>query len=933
MPTPSVITGRPLKFAWLWHFLAACVLLIGGFSLFSYYSYHQTAQNYEARIKGHLQEESNRLNTTIQESIDTARYIAGLNSVIDAASLHSSNEGNAVQALHQLMSIHQSFLQARLIDTNGNELIRAQRHGQESFNIVDKSELQNKSDRYYVQGGLELAPNEYYISPIDFNEEHGELELPLRPVIRFVTPVFDANQRRQGLFVINYDFGALMLNLQRYFTPFKADAWMISQQGYWLMPTSKRVTEGDATTQATRFDEAFAPIWDAIRQGHQTQQHPTLGWFYALPIQPSLAEVGTAPAPLAYFIAHRPVESLSWAPLADFGNYFWSLLLAAILLLQLSRAYVRIRYEAESARYESERHQEKLRLSGVIFDSTQEGLIVTDTDLKIIAANPAASRITGYSDEQMIGNTPRLWSSGKQSKQLYEELWNCLKNNGQWQGELINRRSNGEIFTALENISAVRNEHGETTNYIAIIADVSDLKQTKAQLHQLAFQDVLTQLPNRRMFRDSLDQMLEMHQRSKGSFALAMMDLDNFKVVNDSLGHAVGDELLKRLAIRLRAIARTQDILARLGGDEFGLLLPGVQHPETVAIALQRILDALNSPVSIEGREIRPQCSIGVALFPTDATHADDLLKAADAAMYVAKAQGRHSYRFHTAEMNQKATQRLEIEHQLRRALAQNEFLLHYQPQVDLSNGNIAGVEALLRWHHPTRGLISAGEFIPIAEESGLIHEMGRWVYLQACQQLRQWQQQGIQRMRLAINISGHQLGDQRVTRNIIQAAGQAGVDGNAIQIELEMTESMLMNTPHILRLLEEFRKSGISLALDDFGTGFSSLAQLRRLPVNRLKIAGVFIRDMMCDPQSHAIVKSIVRLGLDMDMSVLAEEVETKQQRDALIGMGCHEVQGYLYYKPMPADAIVKCLVENKQLVLPIATAGSSPVVKAVTA
>ncbi len=432
-------------------------------------------------------------------------------------------------------------------------------------------------------------------------------------------------------------------------------------------------------------------------------------------------------------------------------------------------------------------------------------------------------------------------------------------------------------------------------------------EQLMRQLEAMATTDELTQIPNRRAF------MLRFAEHTTGRdpqpFAVILMDLDNFKVINDSLGHDAGDALLTTLSRRLMLLIRGEDTLARLGGDEFAVLVPGVDDEAQAGHAAERLFSALEEPLLFKGRQIQPKASMGIALFPVDGKTPGELLKAADSAMYESKRRGRQRYSFHTPEMNARARSRMELEHDLQAALREDQFRLHYQPQIDLRSGQICGAEALLRWDRPGVGMVSAADFITTAEQSGLIHELGVWVIRRACADLSRWRPLCRVPFRLAVNLSGHQLVETRLADRILEIIDQVGLQQGQLAIELEVTESTLMKSTAVIEALHQLRAAGVQLAIDDFGTGYSSLAQLNRLPLDRLKIAGSFIARMLSDRSSESIVRAIIGLALDLDLVVLAEGVEEARQEQLLREAGCHDAQGYLSHRALSAPELESLL------------------------
>jgi diguanylate cyclase (GGDEF)-like protein/PAS domain S-box-containing protein len=554
---------------------------------------------------------------------------------------------------------------------------------------------------------------------------------------------------------------------------------------------------------------------------------------------------------------------------------------------------------------ERKRTEEQLRQAATVFNSTMEAIIIANAERKIVAVNQAYTNITGFETEEVLGEDPRVHQSGRHDDEFYREIWESLARTGQWQGEIWNRRKSGEVFPAWENISVVKDDEGRITNYVSVLSDISTIKQAEERLSQLAHHDALTGLPNRLAFSANLEQALERAKRHKQKVALLFLDLDRFKVINDTLGHAAGDRLLQAVSTRLKECVRAEDTVARLGGDEFTVILGEITQPEDAALLARKIIDAINDPILIEDREVLTSTSIGISIYPDDARNAEDLSKAADAAMYRAKERGRHTYEFYTEELTSMAYEHLAIEDALRQALVRNEFVLHYQPLLDLKQHKIVGVEALLRWQHPEKGLISPDLFIAVAEESGLIQPIGDWVLREACLQAAKWRAAGMPALRVAINLSGRQILRDDFAAAVHQAITQCGVRPAELHLEFEVTERMLYSTERGVDTLRKLKSLGVNIAIDDFGTGYSSLSQLKLMPVDTLKIDRAFMHDIPDDPGNQAIAAAIISLGHTLNLNVVAEGVETTAQLKFLEALGCDQGQGYLFSKPVSQDRI----------------------------
>ena len=552
---------------------------------------------------------------------------------------------------------------------------------------------------------------------------------------------------------------------------------------------------------------------------------------------------------------------------------------------------------------ERKMHEDALRQAATVFENTRDGVIITDLQPRILGVNRAYTDITGYTHDEVFGLNPRILQSERHHKAFYQAMWRSIKNNGYWQGEIWNRRKSGEIYPEWLTISTVRNADGQPTHYVGVFTDISRLKKTEARLEHLAHHDPLTDLPNRLLFLSRVQHALGSARRRKEKIAVLFLDLDRFKTVNDSLGHPSGDELLVAIAKQIGQRLHSEDTLARLGGDEFLILLESVERAHQAADIAQDLLKTLETPFTLgSGHEVYIGASIGISVYPDDAQGVTELIQHADAAMYKAKEQGRNSFHFYTQEMTQAAVERLELETAIRRGLEQNEFVLHYQPLIDLRTEKTVGFEALIRWQHPQKGLIYPGAFIPAAEETGLILALGKWVLHTACAQCRRWLDQGMAPAFVAVNLSARQFQGQEIDQQVREALEHTGLPGH--YLELELTESMVLEPGEAAaQKLATLKTLGIRLAIDDFGTGYSSLAYLKRLPINKLKIDRSFISNMIQDEDDQQLVSTIINMAHNLRLSVLSEGVETQAQAELLKRMGCDFAQGYFYSKPQPPE------------------------------
>ncbi len=550
----------------------------------------------------------------------------------------------------------------------------------------------------------------------------------------------------------------------------------------------------------------------------------------------------------------------------------------------------------------------ELRLQAAIFEYSDEGIIVTDVSKRILSVNRSFSKITGYEAEEAIGQLPSMLKSGLHDRAFYEEMNVSLADNGLWIGELWNRRKNGENFPAWMSISGVRNKEGTVTHYFAVFTDLTERKNAEQQIYRLAYYDTLTGLPNRARLHTLLRQSLIEAQRGKTHGAILFIDLDRFKQINDSLGHAHGDILLKEIATRLSAVLRGEDIIARLGGDEFVVALVNITKHEDASLVAQKILDSLSAPIMVEGHELLISASIGISVYPDDGEDAETLIKNADIAMYRAKQGETHErYMFFSPDMNRRALERLKLESNLRRALEREELELYYQPQMELQSGKMVGAEVLLRWKHADQGMISPATFIPLAEETGLIVPIGQWILETVCARNKEWERTGLPIVKLAVNISAKQFRPD-LPRMVADILARHELDPQFL--ELEITESMIMqNVEGVIAMMDEFQLLGIGLSLDDFGTGYSSLSYLKRFPIDKLKIDQSFVRGITKDADDEAITRAIISLSRNLGLRVIAEGVETEDQLSFLRAAGCEKIQGYYYSRPLPEAEFVKFL------------------------
>ncbi|CRO08090.1 Cyclic di-GMP phosphodiesterase Gmr [Pseudomonas aeruginosa] len=552
------------------------------------------------------------------------------------------------------------------------------------------------------------------------------------------------------------------------------------------------------------------------------------------------------------------------------------------------------------------RAERELRMAATVFEHSTAAIMVTDPAGYIVQVNDSFSRLTGYSPADVLDQQPRLLTADRQEANQLKHVLASLQHSGSWEGEILQKRKTGELYPSWVGITAVRDEEGDLVSFVCFFSDISERKASERRIHRLAYYDALTHLPNRTLFQDRLHTALQQAERNGQWVVLMFLDLDRFKPINDSLGHAAGDRMLQEVATRLSACVSQDDTVARMGGDEFTLLLPSQGDRE---IALKRaiqvaelILGRLARPFTLEGREFFVTASIGVALSPQDGAELSLLMKNADTAMYHAKEMGKNNFQFYQAEMNARALERLELESDLRRALELGEFVLHYQPQFTGDGRRLTGAEALLRWQHPRRGLVPPSEFIPVLEEIGLVAQVGDWLLAEACKQLRSWHKAKVRVPKVSVNLSARQFADGQLGERIAAILYETGIPPACL--ELELTESILMSdVAEAMQILSGLKRLGLAIAVDDFGTGYSSLNYLKQFPIDMLKIDRSFVDGLPHGEQDAQIARAIIAMAHSLNLMVIAEGVESQAQLDFLREHGCDEVQGYLFGRPMPAE------------------------------
>ena len=562
-----------------------------------------------------------------------------------------------------------------------------------------------------------------------------------------------------------------------------------------------------------------------------------------------------------------------------------------------------------------------LKLLGVAMETAANAIFVTDTAGRIEFVNPAFERLSGYSRQEVFGKTPRILKSGRQQEGFYKEFWKTILSGQAWSGRVVNRRKDGELFTVTQTVTPIADDEGRLTHFVAIHEDITAKVAAEERIYHLARHDFLTDLPNRYSLTERLKHEARQAVRHGRALAVLMLDLDHFKGVNDSFGHTTGDELLIAAAGRLAANVREVDLLARLGGDEFAIVQTDLAGPDSAAELASRLIASLAPPFELRAQRVYTSVSIGIAISPPADPDPEELLKQADLALYRAKEDGRNGYRFFLEEMNTEIQRRMALGQELHEALEGDELFLEYQPQVDLRTRRLVGVEALLRWRHPDRGVVAPLEFVPIAESNGLIVPIGEWVLRQACLQLKSWQGAGLATIPVAVNLSAAQLRSRGFVETVTGILEETGLEPSLL--ELELTETALMEaTPRIERTIAELSEAGLRISLDDFGKGYSSLEYLRRFPLDKLKIDRNFVRDIQTSRRDATILRSVVSLAAQLGLDVIAEGVGPANHLDLLLDEGCGEAQGFYFGQPLAPEDVARLLAEGDERISPPADA-----------
>ncbi len=812
--------------------------------------------------------------------------------------------------------------QIRLIDAQGNEIIRVN-YDSDTKNAlrVSRDKLQNKKERYYFQESIILTKGEIYLSKLDLNIEKGEVEEPHKPMLRFARTVTDEKGNTRGIVILNYLADDMLLPLYKSVQQGIGEFSLLNDAGYWLVSPRREkawgfmFASGREETLALQDPEAWAAVHEKPTGIAATDDALIYHSMYnpVIMIQ-SDAEDAASPSvgleklfrsavnrwTLLYTIRHTDTHARLWTMVKETWYVYALLLILLSSIVHLLILFLKKRKE----------HLQTLDIISEVYRTSREGILITDEKTRILNINDAFTKITGYNEAEILGQTPKRIASGWTDPSLYEAMWRELSETGYWEGELKDRRKNGSLYIEWLRITAIKDSRGIITNYVGVFSDITQEVESKQRIKELAYYDSLTKLPNRNLFFDRLHHALERSKNSKKRSAVMLIDLDNFKYVNDTLGHFAGDKLLINVARRITECVGEGNTVSRLGGDEFIVLLEDFPHAEELAKIAQEIVEKVGRPQNLMGEQVFVGASIGIAVSPDDTDDPDLLIQYADTAMYRVKETGKSSYFFYTDDLKSAINERVKIETYLRSDIQKGAFELYYQPQVDNRDERVVGAEALIRWRHEELGNVPPMKFIAIAEDAGLIIPLSEWIIIRGFREIAKLKSLGI-RFRVALNASPIHMMDHTFIPFVQNQLRHTGCD--PAMVEFEITESSLaVDTERMLTTIQKLKSLGITVAVDDFGTGYSSLSYLKLYPIDKLKVDRAFVTGLPDDINDVNLTTAIISISRSFSMNILAEGVETESQLAFLQENECHVIQGYYYCKPLPFKAFVSYVKEK---------------------
>lgn len=855
-------------------------------------------------------------------------FLAQLREVGELLDGHSSELSKVSSDFEAFVKDHPDYDQLRILDASGREILRVNRTST-GAHLVPRGKLQQKGQRYYFQAAIRKERGQVYVSPLDLNVEHGAVERPLKPTMRFATPLYNSKGVKSGVLVLNLLAAPMLRELRQLARSSEGSLWLVNRRGYALFAPKVQDEFGFMFPGAdTKPLAVRAPrLWSWLRA------HPTGSGTVGNALVTSLrlcgkgadcAQGGTfrglatltlpftaSDQPWTIYTEIRPGVFYAGRPLARHYLPIYAVFVILVLIAALAaRAAWRLSEALNAVRH----REQALRQSDELFrefaaNIPQVSWIREVGSDRILYASPVWKQITGREPARALGELLDYIHPDDRRRVL--ETMRANPRGGFDSEFRIVRPDRSERWLHGRTFP-IHDERGRVYRVTGIGEDITQYKEAQERLVQIARYDHLTDLPNRRFFYESLTKILSRAHDNHALVGILSIDLDRFKVINDSLGHAAGDDLLRQVATRLLTCVRARDTVGRLGGDEFAIALAQLSRPDDAQGVAGKVLGALAKPFVLEGRDVYMSGSIGIALYPADSAELDELLRFADAAMYRAKEDGRNTFRYYTAEMNVRAAERLELETGLREALDKKEFELRYQPKLDLRTGAISGAEALLRWNRGAAGMVSPAKFIPLLEENGLIAPVGEWVIREASRQIKAWQAEALEAVPVAVNLSGRQFQEKDLAATVARQMSEQRVAPGLLHCEI--TESLLMShVEQAIATLGSLRSAGVQIAVDDFGTGYSSLAYLKRFPIDALKIDQSFVRDITTNTDDAAIAIGIIQLAHSLGLKVIAEGVETSEQLQFLRSNHCDEIQGYFFRPPLTAAEFADLLKKHE--------------------
>jgi diguanylate cyclase (GGDEF)-like protein/PAS domain S-box-containing protein len=864
-------------------------LLIHSIIFFTIYNFETKNEiSYIKETSKHILQQQRLIIKTNIENIKSDLTLLANANVIDKYITDKKNYKKQIQKQFKVFASKKGIYdQIRFINSNGLEEIRVNYKNKLPI-IVDDKNLQNKSDRYYFSKTIVMSKNDIYISQFDLNIEKGVIEKPIKPMVRFGTPIYDG-EKKVGIIVLNYLGQNLLNQLSTSFKFFAGNISIIDNNGYWLLNKDKYKEWGYAYPEKKDF--TFRNEYqDASRYIYGTNEgeiETKNGYFF----HSTFFDFDTNHIKIVLNIDKKIINTIK-------SNNIKVILPIYIVTFILGIVFISLYFWILQKQKFSE---EKLSLMSLVFKNSKEGIIITDEKSNILEINNSFIYATGYTQDEIVGKNPSVLQSGWHDEEFYRNMWDKIEKYGFFEGEVTNRRKNGESYLEWLRIYRIKNNSGNVTNYIGIFSDITKQKETENEIYRLAHYDTLTRLPNRHLFNQNLAEIIDEANQNHTKVALLFIDLDNFKYINDAFGHYIGDKFLQKVAKRIENIINKKDMTARLGGDEFVVIVNNYESDQYIKNITKNIISSLTKPFSISNEDIFTSASIGISVFPQDAQNKDELIKHADMAMYIAKRNGKNNYQIFDKNSDENTHERFSIETMLHTALDNNEFVLFFQPQVDIINNKVVAFEALIRWNTPNKGIISPDKFIPIAEETGLIHSIGEWILEESFIMLKSLHVRGNQ-VNGSINLSIIQLKNTNIVNKIINLIEKHSIRPE--NIKLEITESVLMeDIDEFILILNKLSDLGFKISIDDFGTGYSSLNYLKRLPIDELKIDKSFIQDILIDKNDTQIVSAIISIAKALELKIVAEGVEHKEEVELLRELGCDKIQGYYFSKPLKKD------------------------------